>query len=124
MEQLFTHGRWRVKRGSEDHFVSEWERLAEWGAREMPGRLWAVLLRDRDNPSQFFSFGPWQSLSAIEEFRDRPEFQAALARMWPLLEDVEVFTLNRVATHGPTSPDSRRRASTATVRTRSKRSTT
>jgi heme-degrading monooxygenase HmoA len=29
------------------------------------------LLRDRENPRQFFSFGPWDSLEAIADFRSQ-----------------------------------------------------
>jgi len=100
MHEFWTHGRWQVRQGSEDQFVAEWERLAEWATRAVPGGPWAVLLRDRENRSQFFSFGPWETLEAIADFRSRPEFQEALGRMRPLLESVETFTLDTVASQG------------------------
>jgi heme-degrading monooxygenase HmoA len=37
----------------------------------LPGGRWAVLLRDRENPHQFFIFGPWDSLQAIADFRSQ-----------------------------------------------------
>ena len=100
MHEFFTHGRWLVREGSEDRFVEEWKRLAAWATREVPGGPWAVLLRDREKPGQFFSFGPWVSLEAVADFRSRPEFQDALHRMRPLLQDVETFVLDRVASGG------------------------
>jgi hypothetical protein len=100
MEAFFTHGRWHVKSGAEDQFVAEWKRLADWAKGELPAAPWAVLLRDREDPSQFFSFGPFVNLEAIADFRGRPEFAEALGRMRPLLDSVETFTLDRVATYG------------------------
>ena len=100
MLKFFTHGRWQVKEGAEKEFIAEWERLAAWAAKEVPGGRWAVLLHDRDKESQFFSFGPWESLDAIADFRNRPQFQEALGRMRPLLESVQTFTLDRVASVG------------------------
>jgi quinol monooxygenase YgiN len=97
MEQFFTHGRWRVKPGLADQFVQEWEPLAAWATGELPEGPWAILLRDRDDPMQFFSFGPWTSLEAIADFRARPEFGEAVGRIRPLLESMETFTLDGVA---------------------------
>ncbi len=30
MDQLYTHGTWKVKRGREDEFIDAWRELAEW----------------------------------------------------------------------------------------------
>lgn len=100
---FFTHGRWTVHEGQQAAFVAAWEQFAAWGSREVPGGSWAVLLRDRENPRQFFSFGPWDSLEAIADFRSRPEFNEFLGRARPMLEAVEVFTLD-VAAHGGNAP--------------------
>jgi heme-degrading monooxygenase HmoA len=100
MHEFFTHGRWLVREGREAEFVQEWERLASWATGAVPGGPWAVLLRDRENRSQFVSFGPWESLDAVADFRGRPEFQEALGRMRPLLSSVETYTLDRVVSGG------------------------
>ena len=97
MEPFFTHGRWRVKPGLGNEFIAEWQRLADWATDELPEGPWAILLRDRDDPSQFFSFGPWTSLEAIADFRARSEFREAVGRMQPLLESIETFTLDGIA---------------------------
>jgi quinol monooxygenase YgiN len=100
---FFTHGRWTVHEDQQAAFAAAWEQFAEWASRELPGGPWAVLLRDRENQRQFFSFGPWDSLEAIADFRSRPEFSAFLAQTRPMLEAVEVFTLE-VAAHGGNAP--------------------
>jgi len=96
---FFTHGRWLVHAGQESAFVSAWEEFVAWATAELPGGPWAILLRDRDNPRQFFSFGPWVSLDTIADFRSRPQFSDFQGQVRPMLESVEVFSLD-VAAHG------------------------
>ena len=101
---LFTHGRWLVHAGQENAFVSAWEQFAAWATAELPAGPWAVLLRDRENPRQFFSFGPWDSLGAIEDFRSHPQFSDFQGRVRPMLEAVEIFTLDAAAHGGDAAP--------------------
>ena len=55
-----------------------------------------VLLRDRDEPSRFYSFGPWESPDAVAEWRAAPEFQEAVVRLRELGEGFEPHTLDPV----------------------------
>jgi quinol monooxygenase YgiN len=96
MGQLWTSGHWYVKPGKENEFVAVWRRLAEWSLAALPGAGRPVLLRDRAQPARFVSFGSWETLALIEDFRARPEFAAALAEMRLLTERIEVFTLESV----------------------------
>ncbi len=97
---FYTHGRWTVRAGREDEFVALWRAFAEWAAAHLPDARWAVLSRNRDRPNEFVSFGPWPTLEAIDDFRSRPEFAAALAGMRPLLDSVETATLEEVVVVG------------------------
>jgi hypothetical protein len=65
MQQLFTHGRWIVKPGREEDFVAAWRDFAEWTIASVEGSSGGWLLRDREQPNRFFSFGPCESLQAI-----------------------------------------------------------
>jgi quinol monooxygenase YgiN len=96
----YTHGRWTVRAGHEDEFVALWRGLAEWSVTHLPEAVGAVLLRDRDHPNLFLSFGPWPSLEAIDDFRGQAQFGAFLAQMRPLLERVETSTLDEAASVG------------------------
>jgi heme-degrading monooxygenase HmoA len=99
MSQPYTHGIWTVKRGSEEQFVSGWSDLAAWTGREVPGSMWAKLLRDSSTPNRFVSFGPWQSLDAIERWRSQPGFVERVQRLRELLDGFEPSTLELVAEH-------------------------
>ena len=50
-----------MKNGREGDFVKSWEDLADRTKSGFPDET-ATLLRDRDQPNLFISFGPWESL--------------------------------------------------------------
>jgi heme-degrading monooxygenase HmoA len=97
MGTLYTSGSWRVKPGREDDFVAAWQEIAAWTAAEMPGAMWATLLRDQDDPSHFVSFGPWESEDAIDAWRASDGFRERVARIRELLESFEPMTGEAVA---------------------------
>ena len=95
--QPYTHGTWIVKSGKEEDFIRAWKELAEWTKANVPGAGTARLLRDREQPNRFASFGPWGSLAAIAAWRQMAEFQQRVARLRELLESFEPHTLELVA---------------------------
>ena len=100
MAQPYTHGVWTVTPGREEEFVSVWTELAEWTRREVPGSGWAKLLRDTSAPNRFISFGPWESLAAIDVWRSEPHWQDSVGRLRGLLDGFEPSTLDVVAEVG------------------------
>jgi quinol monooxygenase YgiN len=96
MGKHWTSGHWYIKPGKENEFVAAWRRLAEWSLVALPGAGRPMLLRDSAQPTRFVSFGSWETLALIEDFRSRPEFAAALAEIRPLTERIDVFTLESV----------------------------
>jgi heme-degrading monooxygenase HmoA len=100
MPQLFTHGRWVVKPGREEDFVAAWRDFAEWTLANVEGSLRGWLLRDREQRNRFFSFGPWESLEAIEAWRASAGFQERVGGFQELLESFEPYTLDLAAEIG------------------------
>jgi quinol monooxygenase YgiN len=95
MANVWTHGTWVVKPGMEDAFVAAWARLAS-DATGRFGSARPTLLRDRDRPNVFETFGPWPSIEAVEAFRASDLFRDAVAETRPLLESFEPVTLDEV----------------------------
>ena len=62
---VYTLGWWKVTPGSEDEFIDAWRHLAAQTQADFPGST-ATLLRDRDDPTVFVSFGPWDSIEQID----------------------------------------------------------
>jgi heme-degrading monooxygenase HmoA len=100
MWQLFTSGTWRVAVGKEHEFVAAWRDMAEWTVQNVPGNGPATLLQDRDDPRHFVSFGPWESIQAIQAWRASEGFQQRVARIRELLESFEPMTGEVVADAG------------------------
>ena len=53
-----------------------------------------TLLRDRERPNVFRSFGPWPGLDTIERFRG--EIRPRITELNDVLEGLELFTLDEV----------------------------
>lgn len=98
MGQLYTHGSWVVKEGQEEAFQAAWQGFAEWTNANISGTVAgeAKLLRDLEDPTRFYSFGPWDSLEAIQAWRADPGFLERVGQMRELLVAFEAHTLRLV----------------------------
>jgi heme-degrading monooxygenase HmoA len=96
MAEIYTSGSWVVKEGREQEFIDAWRDLAEWTKGEIGGAGNPRLLRDRDNPRRFLSFGPWDDVEAVEAWRASEGFQLRIGTVRELLEDFEVRILDPV----------------------------
>ncbi len=95
MASVWTHGTWVVKSGQERAFIDAWTRLARSAQdRYQSGR--PVMLRDRERPNTFETFGSWLSIEAVEEFRASDLFRDAVVETQPLLESFEPVTLDEI----------------------------
>lgn len=83
----YTHGRWKVKEGREDGFVALWQDFA--AAAMERGATGIRLLQDGDSPTNFYSFGSWESADQVVAFRMSPDFERHVAGMQELIESFE-----------------------------------
>lgn len=97
-EQIYTLGAWRVKEGNESEFVAAWEGVGRYfrSLPHPPGE--GTLLQSLDEPQQFYSFGPWSSLDAVQEMRNRPETPDELGKLMELCEEGRPGAFRVVAT--------------------------
>jgi hypothetical protein len=102
--KAYAVGLWTVKEGRQDDFVQAWMDLGARLRENYPERR-ATLLHDRDNPSLFISFGPNESLDALEGRRESMATRAQEAdntlseytsRLFGLLENFDLHTLDYV----------------------------
>ena len=96
MAKVWTHGRWTVRPGEEEAFIAAWTSLARRAMSELDSGT-PTLLRDRDRPNLFLTFGAWPSIEAVAAFRDSDAFREGVATMQPLLDSFEPSTLDEVA---------------------------
>ncbi|HEX6445889.1 MAG TPA: antibiotic biosynthesis monooxygenase family protein [Streptosporangiales bacterium] len=94
---VYTLGVWTVKPGHEDEFVSAWTEMGNATMQAFPGAT-GTLLRDRDVPGRFISFGPWESMEQVEQWRGSPAFRDGVARIRATLDGFEPHTMDEVLT--------------------------
>lgn len=97
MPNVWTHGVWTVKDGREEEFVAAWTEMARRGLAELNVVAPPTLLRDRDRPNVFISFGPWPSIDEVDRFRSSAAFRESVGLMRELLESFEPQTLDEVS---------------------------
>ena len=95
---VYTLGVWRVKSGYQNEFVAAWRALGRYfnSLAHPPGK--GTLLQSVDDPQQFYSFGPWQSLDDIQEMRNLPETPAEIGKLMDLCEEGRPGAFRVVAT--------------------------
>jgi heme-degrading monooxygenase HmoA len=98
MGRIWTHGVWTVKAGREDEFIEAWRAMALGAVEELHSQEEPYLMRDRQQPNVFRSFGYWDDPAEVERFR--AFIQPHLERIRALTEDLEVFALDDVPLHG------------------------
>ncbi len=96
MSETYTHTTWRVKPGKEAEFAARWIDWVEWSRLEGFSAT-ARLLRDVDNPGTFVSFGPWESIDAVRNWRSLSGYQERVARLREVVDSFEPRTLDLVA---------------------------
>ena len=96
---VYTLAVWTTVEGREDDFVALWEELADWTSAVFPEAR-GTLVRDRERPSRFVSFGPWASVEQVEAWRGAPEFEAIARRMSEVLVSFEPGTYDVVTEVG------------------------
>lgn len=97
MANVWTHGTWTVKPGSEDAFVEAWLTLVRDVSGVIAPPTPPTLLRDRERSNVFVSFGPWPDDAAVARFRSSDAFRDGQARMHDLLESFVPRTLDEVS---------------------------
>ena len=80
-EQIYTHGAWLVKEGKQQEFIEAWKELGEvFGAlSDPPGK--GILIQSTSEPTLFYSFGPWNSMEAVEAMRNNPKAQQGIRKL-------------------------------------------
>jgi heme-degrading monooxygenase HmoA len=92
----YTQGVWQVKPGSGEDFVTAWTEFARWTQANVAGARWATLLRDLEDPNRYVTIGPWDSVEAINRWRNLDGWGERVAKIRELLDGFQPSTLEAV----------------------------
>ena len=82
----YTHALWKVKTGKEEEFIAAWKRLG--GAfLQIGGTSHGTLIQSLSNTTEFYSFGPWNSLEDIQAMRADQQAQEAINKVKELCDE-------------------------------------
>lgn len=91
---VYTLGIWIVKPGREGDFVAAWDALGQWTVERFETH--GTLIRDREDPQRFISFGPWRSAEEAARWREDPGFSEHVSRLTDAVEQFEPGTYDVV----------------------------
>jgi heme-degrading monooxygenase HmoA len=93
---IFTVGHWTVKPGKEEIFLKKWQEFAQWTLANLKGGQWVFMVRDQEQKNKFISFGPWDSLEEIAEWRQSSKFKSSIGEFKELCEEIQPSTMREV----------------------------
>ncbi len=94
----YTLAMWRVRPGLEEEFIRAWrEDLSEYFL-SLPGAIGGTLLRSVEDPTVFYSFGPWRSLEDVRAMRADPRTPEVLGRVRQLCVEATPGVYQRLLT--------------------------
>ena len=97
MTDIYTTGTWAPYPGRDDDFIQAWVEFASW-ASAVPGAGLLSLTRDVRDPGRFVSFGGWESLEQVHDWKGSPEFRERMAQVLQHVAEFQPSELELVAT--------------------------
>jgi len=88
MEEIkWASGRWQVKEGKADEFVSGWKSWITWTSDNVPGFRSGTLLRSEDDRLRFTSVSDWDDDASLKAWKVAPGFAEKFESMKMLCDE-------------------------------------
>jgi heme-degrading monooxygenase HmoA len=93
----YTSGDWRVKQGNDPGFIERWTEFVTWAKENSSGANEFFLIQQADDPQHFLSFGKWDDQSAVDAWRQSPDFAERLGTCRELCDEFTAHDFEPVA---------------------------
>jgi quinol monooxygenase YgiN len=100
MAQIRTQGTYKVKPGCANEFVRGWRELARHAVEKF-GVTPPTILRDREDPNLYVTFGVWASVDTLEGFHSSAFVTERASALDDLLDSAEARVLDEVDDEAP-----------------------
>lgn len=96
-QQIYTLGEWHVREGRQQEFIAAWKELGTIFASlpEPPGK--GILIQSTSDSTLFYSFGPWNSIEAVETMRGNPQAEEGIRKLIDLCTEASPGSFRVVA---------------------------
>ena len=85
-EVYYTHAQWRVKTGKVEEFIAAWKSLGKTFLAT-GGTAHGTLIQSLSDPTEFYSFGPWDSMEDMQAMRADARAQEAIRKVRELCDE-------------------------------------
>jgi heme-degrading monooxygenase HmoA len=86
-QSYYTHARWKVRPGNEEEFITAWKAMGDVFLSLPGASTHGTLIPSPSDPTEVYSFGPWDSLEQIQAMRADPRAREAIQRVVGLCEE-------------------------------------
>jgi hypothetical protein len=95
-DRFYTLSVWKVRSNEEVEFKAAWRDLAKKFSELPNPPIRGTLLQSLEDPLLFYSFGPWESLDAIQTMLQDPESILEIDRITNLCQKVTMGAFHLV----------------------------
>lgn len=78
---FYTLASWHVQEGQEEEFLRIWKDELAHAFRNANPKAQGTLIQSLEDPRQFYSFGPWETMEQMEAARSDVQVRAAIGKL-------------------------------------------
>ncbi len=86
---FYTLASWHIKEGHEEAFLQVWKEELASAFLSVNPTAQGTLIQSLEDPRQFYSFGPWESLEQMQAARSDPRARAAIGKLMGLCDEAK-----------------------------------
>jgi heme-degrading monooxygenase HmoA len=83
---FYTLASWHVQEGREAEFLRIWKEELAAAFRNVTPAAQGTLIQSLEDPCQFYSFGPWESLEQMEAARRDVQVREAIEKLMAICD--------------------------------------
>jgi heme-degrading monooxygenase HmoA len=88
-ERFYTLASWHVREGQEEEFLRVWQEELAPAFLSVNPTTHGTLIQSLEDPRQFYSFGPWDSLEQMQAARSDPRAREAIGKLISLCDEAK-----------------------------------
>jgi heme-degrading monooxygenase HmoA len=86
---FYTLASWYIKQGQAEEFLRVWKEELAPAFLSISPTTHGTLIQSLEDPRQFYSFGPWESLEAMQAARSDTRARAAIGKLIALCDEAK-----------------------------------